>query len=168
MPHKTGGVETLGRRTVMKERKLRMFTVITAAAVVATLAMAGATGTTAIKQRHDAMEDIGEAMQALGAIARKQSPFDAEVVKSSAKTIADRLEKAAGLFPEGSGAGDVETWAKAEIWSDRENFDKNLQGAHAAAVAMQSITDEANFGPALGDLGNSCKTCHEKYRRPKQ
>jgi cytochrome c556 len=142
-------------------------TVIAAFAVVATLAMAAATGTMAIKQRQGAMEDIGKAMKALGAIAKKEEPFDAEVVESSAKTIADRLKKAADLFPEGSGAGDVETWAKAEIWSDRENFDKDLQGAHSAAVAMQSVSDEAAFGPALGALGNGCKSCHDAYRRPK-
>ncbi len=33
---------------------------------------------------------------------------------------------------------------------------------------MQSVTDEAAFGPALGALGNGCKTCHDAYRRPKQ
>ena len=150
----------------MRETKVRMWAVLASVAAVATLAMAAATGTSAIKQRQDAMEQIGKAMKALGAIAKKQAPFDAEVVKSNAVTIADRLTKAAELFPDGSGAGDVETWAKAEIWSDRENFDKDLEGARAAAVAMQSVTDAAAFGPALGALGNGCKTCHDAYRRP--
>ena len=152
----------------MRVTTFRMFIALAAVAAVVSIAGATATGTTAIKERHEAMEDIGQAMKALAAIAKKEAPFDAEVVKASAETIANLLEKAADLFPDGSDKGDVETWAKAEIWTDRENFNKDLQSAHAAAVEMQSVTDEAAFGAALGALGNGCKTCHDKYRRPKQ
>jgi len=152
----------------MRVTTFRMFIALAAVAAVVSIAGATATGTTAIKERHEAMEDIGQAMKALAAIAKKEAPFDAGVVKASAETIANLLEKAADLFPDGSDKGDVETWAKAEIWTDRENFNKDLQSAHAAAVEMQSVTDEAAFGAALGALGNGCKTCHDKYRRPKQ
>ena len=152
----------------MRETKLRMLTALAIAAAVASITLAAVTGTAAIKERQKAMEDIAEAMKALGAIAQKQAPFDAAVVKASAETIANRLNTAADLFPDGSDKGDVETWAKPEIWSDRENFQKGLEKAAAAAVAMQSVTDEAAFGPALGALGNGCKTCHDMYRRPKQ
>jgi cytochrome c556 len=145
-----------------------MWTVLAVAALATTLALTSAAGTEAIKARQAAMEEVGEAIGALAAIAKKEAPFDPAAVKSSAGTIADRLKKAADLFPEGSGAGDVETWAKPEIWSDRENFDKGLETAHAAAVAMQSVTEEAAFGPALGALGNGCKSCHDAYRRPKK
>jgi cytochrome c556 len=30
------------------------------------------------------------------------------------------------------------------------------------------VTEESAFRPALGKLGNSCKECHQTYRRPKQ
>jgi len=153
---------------LMRDTKLWILTVLTAVAAVASIAVAAATGTAAIKERQQAMEDIGRAMGPLGAIAKKQAPFDAEVVKASAETIADRLQKAAELFPDGSDTGDIETWAKAEIWSDREDFKKRFETATAAAVALQSVTDDADFLPALGALGNGCKTCHDPYRRPKQ
>ena len=76
-----------------------------------------------------AMEEINDAMKPLAAIAKKQAPFDAAVVKASATTIADNLKK-------------------------------------AAAVALQSVADEAGFRPALGALGGNCKACHDKYRLP--
>lgn len=152
----------------MKERKLQMLTAIVAIGAVASIAVAAATGTAAIKERQHAMEDVGKAMGPLVGIAKKQAEFDAEVVKASAETIAESLRKAAELFPEGSDTGDVETWAKAAIWSDPEDFQKRFETAIAAAVAMQSVTDEGAFMPALGAVGNGCKTCHDPYRRPKK
>ena len=120
----------------------------------------------AFHDRHMAMEAVGDAMKPLGTIAKKQAPFDAAVVKASATTIADNLKKASSLFPAGSGGG--ESKAKPEIWTDAEGFDREMKEAHAAAVALQSVKDEAAFGPALGALGAKCKSCHDMYRLPKQ
>ena len=135
--------------------------------LVASFAWAAATGTEAIKQRQHEMEGVRDAMMALGAIAKGQQPFDAEVVQASAAKIAGHLEQAAELFPAGSESGDVETWAKPEIWSDRENFDVTLKAAHEAAVELQAVSEAEAFPPALGKLGNSCKSCHDLYRLPK-
>jgi cytochrome c556 len=111
----------------------------------------------AFSDRHAAMQAVGDAMKPLGAIAKKQAPFDAAVVNAKATTIADNLKKAATLFP-----------AKPEIWTDAAGFDKSMKDAHAAAVALQAVKDEAAFGAALGTLGASCKSCHEKYRLPEK
>ena len=120
----------------------------------------------AFHDRHMAMEAVGDAMKPLAAIAKKQAPFDAAVVKANATTIADNLKKASTLFPAGSGGGD--SLAKPEIWSDPAGFEKRMKDAHAAAVALQAVSDEAAYGPALGALGGNCKSCHDKYRLPKK
>jgi len=117
-------------------------------------------------QRHEAMETVQESFKPLRAIAVKESPFDAAVVKKNASTILEKLKEAHGLFPEGSGGGDSR--AKAEIWSDRAGFDKAMQEAQAAAAAMAAVTDEAAYMPAMKTLGGTCKACHDKYRLPKQ
>lgn len=129
--------------------------------------VSGASGSDAIKARQDAMEDINRAMKALGAIAKKETSFDAAVVKRNAGTIADRLKKAETLFPAGSEKGDIETWAKPEIWSDAANFADFLKEAQAAAAALQAVSEEPAFRPALGKLGEACTNCHDMYRRPK-
>jgi cytochrome c556 len=139
----------------------------TLAAGAASVATSSPEGTAAIKARHEAMETIGDAMGPLGAIAKGESPFDAAVVEKNAGTIAENLKKAATLFPEGSDEGDVETWAKAEIWSNSADFELKMQTARTQAEALQAVTEEAAFRPALGKLGNSCKSCHQDYRRPK-
>jgi len=120
----------------------------------------------AYHERHMAMEAVQDAMKPLGAMAKKAAPFDAAAVKANATAIADNLKKAQGLFPAGSGGG--ESRAKPEIWTDAAGFEKGMKDAHAAAVALQAVSDEAAFGPALGALGATCKSCHDKYRLPKQ
>ena len=117
-------------------------------------------------QRHEAMETVQESYKPLRAIAVKEAPFDAAVVKKNATTILEKLKEAHGLFPEGSGGGDSR--AKPEIWSDRAGFDQRMKDAQAAATAMAAVTEEAAFVPAMKTLGGACKGCHDKYRLPKQ
>jgi cytochrome c556 len=150
----------------MKRMKRPMWSAIAVAAAFTISAMA-MTSSESIKQRQKAMEGVRDGMMALGAIAKKQQPFDADVVQQNAAAIAGHLEEAAELFPEGSGAGDVQTWAKPEIWTDREKFDDIFESTHQAAVDLQSVTEADGFLPALGALGNGCKSCHDLYRLPK-
>lgn len=150
-----------------RSTKHALATALVVALAAGTASMADSS-TDAIKDRQQGMKDVGGAMQNLAAIAKKEAPFDAEVVKKNAGTITEALKKATGLFPEDSDKGDVETWAQPEIWSDRADFENKLETAEAEAVALQSVTVESAFPPALGKLGNACKACHQTYRRPKE
>jgi cytochrome c556 len=142
-----------------------MAVAVTAAVTVSAAAM---TATEAIKQRQQEMEGIYQQMGTFGAIAKKERPFDADVVRASATKIANHLAAAAELFPEGSDSGDVQTWSKPEIWTDRERFDELMESSHQAAVELQAVTEAEAFMPALGKLGTSCKSCHDLYRLPKK
>jgi len=135
---------------------------------LAPLALSGEDAAKVIKERQEAMESVRDSMMALAAIAKKQQPFDAEVVKQNAANMAKQLKHAEGLFPAGTDTGDVETWAKAEVWSQPDAFAKLMKETHAAAKAMEGVTDESAFGPALGKIGNGCKNCHDMYRLPKE
>lgn len=152
-------------------RSSRRATLPILALLLATLVLAGlavAAERDPISDRQDEMEGIGDAMKALSGIARKQAPFDAAVVQKNATAIASHLDTAKGLFPEGSDKGGMDTWAKPEIWTHRADFDAKLEAAHAAAVELAQVADEAAYLPALGKLGNACKACHDSYRRPKE
>ena len=141
--------------------------VVALAAGMAAVATSSPEGTKAIEARQESMEGIGDAMGPLAAIAKGEAPFDAAVVERNAGTIAEELKKSGALFPEGSDEGDAETWAKPGIWKDFADFELKMQTARAHAEALQSVTDEASFRPALGKLGSSCRGCHQTYRRPK-
>ena len=153
-------------------RNMKLVVAVAAVAVLAIGAASVATsspeGTAAIKARHEAMESVGDAMGPLAAIAKGEAPFDAAVVEKNGGAIAEGMKKAAALFPEGSDKGDAETWAKKEIWTNFADFELKMQTARAQAEALQAVTEETAFRPALGKLGSSCKSCHQDYRRPKQ
>jgi cytochrome c556 len=152
---------------MMNVKSLRIWGTI-AVAILVTVSAAAITATEAIKQRQKEMEGVRDGMMALGAIAKKEQPFDASVVKDNAAKIANHLATAAELFPAGSDAGEIQTWSKPEIWSDREPFDKIFENTRQAAIDMQSVTEAKAFPPALGKLGTGCKSCHDLYRIPKQ
>jgi cytochrome c556 len=155
-----------GRKFKMSGMRLRIWSAI-AVALVVTFSAAAMTATDTIKERQKTMGGVRDGLMALAAIAKKEQPFDAEVVQTNAVKIADHLAKAAALFPAGSSEGDVQTWAKPEIWTDREHFDEIMESTRQAAVDVQSVTDPAAFPPALGKLGTGCKSCHDMYRLPK-
>jgi len=151
----------------MSTTKRRIWSTIAVTFAVA-ISVAAMTATEAIKERHEAMEGVRDNMMILGAMVKKAQPFDAQVVHDSAAKIAENFSRAADLFPEGSDTGDVKTWAKPEIWTDRANFDKLLDAAHQAAVDLQSVENADELPAALGKLGNDCKSCHDVYRLPKK
>ena len=126
-----------------------------------------ASSTDIIKKRQAAMSGVREGFGSLAAIAKGEAPFDAAVVAKNAGAVEGHLKDAADLFPEGSGEGDVETWAKPEIWADYADFAKKLETAQTSAEALKGVSEESAFRPAFGKLGNSCRACHTDYRRPK-
>ena len=135
---------------------------------IAGLAIAGfvvAATADVIDERQDAMKANSDAMKALSAIAKGEAPFDPAVVQDSGQSIAEGLDTARHLFPEGSGEGD--TRAKPEIWQDKADFERRLDETIAAARNLATVTEEANFMPALANLGNGCKGCHDQYQLPK-
>lgn len=132
-----------------------------------TLALSKTPASGPIQTRQKAMEAVGDAMKSLSGIAKKEAPFDAAVVRKNAESIVANLETARKAFPAGSEKGDVQTWAKASIWSDGAGFAAAMKTSHEAATAMAAVKEEAALGPALKALGGSCKGCHETYRLPK-
>jgi cytochrome c556 len=130
------------------------------------VSVAAMTATEAIQERKKAMEGVRDNLMVIGSIVKKEKPFDAEVVHASAGAIAENLARSADLFPEGSDSGDVATDAKPEIWTDREKFDSLLEASRQAAIDLQSVTAAEDLPPAMGKLGNTCKSCHDLYRKP--
>ena len=119
-----------------------------------------------MKQRHEDYEEIGDAMKLAGRELKGSAP-DLAKVRKSADFIATQAPKAVSWFPAGTGPDVGKTEAKAEIWQKPEDFRAKHAAFVKAAQAFQAATrgtDVAAMRAAQGELGKTCKACHELYR----
>jgi len=104
-----------------------------------------------------------------GGMVKGAIEFDASKAEAAARAIAAIPAKFVKLFPEDS-AGDPDSSAKDEIWSDMKGFlkasDKMTASANAAADAAKVGPDA--FKVAFINMTESCKGCHQLYRLKKE
>jgi cytochrome c556 len=123
-----------------------------------------------------APQQIVEARRA----AFRLSAADFQLVRTAAEKGAD-LRSLAGaarslsqwaailpaLFPAGTGPDVVETRAKAEIWSNRADFERRARDYTEAAARMAEAAaagDMTRGGAAWDVTRETCNACHELYR----
>ena len=138
------------------------------AGLMATSAFAGA-GDDAVKGRQACMKAHGASFGVFMPIMKGEKPFDKAAV--AAAFAAEDAACAAWdkFWAAGAEKGEtLETWAKAEIWSDRKGFETVGGAWYNAATVVKAAGDEAAFKAAIPALGDGCKGCHEKFRRPKE
>ena len=117
-------------------------------------------------ERHEGMEEIGDAMKLVSRELKGSNP-DLAKVREGAGTMAELAPKVSGWFPPGTGPEVGKTQAKAEIWQKPEDFaakTKTFQEAAQAFNAAAQGDDLAAIRAAHGELGKSCKACHDPYR----
>ena len=116
--------------------------------------------------RHEGMEDIGDATKVLSRELKSDGP-DLAKVRENAATIARLAPEVTGWFPPGTGPEAGKTDAKPEIWQKREDFAAKRDAFQRAAQAFNAAAqgnDLAAVRSAFGELGKSCKACHDPYR----
>lgn len=121
------------------------------------------------KVRHDEYSRLGEAFKTLRDATRAGKP-DVAVIRNAAEIVKNASENQYTWYPEGSGpkAG-VKTRAKAEIWSKpgdfanaQKLFEQNAERLSAAAGAGDVAAIRAQYG----EVGKTCKGCHDNFRVP--
>lgn len=120
----------------------------------------------AIKYRKAAFTVMGAHFGRIGAMASGKAPFDAAAAAANADIVSTLSRLPYAGFIEGTASG--ETRAKPEIWTERVKFD-------AAAAKMQEEVAKLNVAAKSGNLdqikvafgaaGQSCKACHDNYRK---
>jgi cytochrome c556 len=117
-------------------------------------------------ERHEGMETIGKTIKALHREFDSSAPNMA-TVKESAKKIADLSQKASNWFQAGTGPDVGKTGAKPAIWQHPDDFTAKLTAFQKAAKTFDDVAakgDAAAAKAAYGDLGKTCKACHDSYR----
>ncbi|WP_284734704.1 c-type cytochrome [Sphingosinicella terrae] len=121
-----------------------------------------------MRARHEHYEEMGDAMKGLGRELKASSP-SVETIQRHAALIAGYGPQILTWFPEGSGPEAGETRAKAEIWSDAATFRERAQAFEAVSARFNQTAQTGNLDAiraGMGELGNACKNCHDRFRAP--
>ena len=116
-----------------------------------------------VKERKDLFKKSQQDIKALYSSIRSG---ELENVKTKAIALAKWGAVMPNYFPEGSGGGVSE--ASAEIWEDFEGF---INAAKTFELSALSVVDAVNQDAedlvisAAKSVGNSCKSCHRKFRK---
>lgn len=119
-----------------------------------------------IQYRQALMKSIGGHVGATAALLSGRIVAEGHL-KVHAAAIAGVTGDVTTYFPKDS--TDEDSAAKPEIWQDWDDFSEKAHAMHDAAIAYNKVV-QADAGPddvraAFKKLTESCKACHEDYRR---
>jgi len=142
-------------------------------AIAATLLAAAAVPASAqvkpedeIRYRQSVMNVIGRAMAPMGAMAQGKAPFNAAVAQRNAALVETMLGLPWESFGPGTDFG-APNKADPRIWKEAAKFKQSADGtqkAVAGLVAAAKSGDAGKFKAAFGEVGKSCKGCHDDFR----
>ncbi|WP_370626474.1 cytochrome c [Polynucleobacter sp. 30F-ANTBAC] len=118
----------------------------------------------AIKYRAATFVVMGAHFSRIGAVVKGEKPFNKEDVAANAAVVASLAHLPWSAFGPGTEGGK----SLPEIWKESDKF-------KAGADKMQKAVAELNTAAKAGDLdtikkafgaaGQSCKACHDNYRK---
>ncbi|QIR15221.1 c-type cytochrome [Shewanella aestuarii] len=120
----------------------------------------------AIKYRKAAFGLIAYNFGDMAAMIKGKKDFNADVFAQRASNVAALSQIPHEGFIAGSDKGNTDALAK--IWSDKADFDAKMtafqENAAKLAVAAKG-TDQNQIKQAFGNTGQSCKGCHDVYKK---
>ncbi|MFQ3249934.1 MAG: cytochrome c556 [Glaciecola sp.] len=122
---------------------------------------------TAVQFRQAVLQLVRSNMGPLGAMAKGQIEYDAEVMNKNALRIEQLATMMDDYFALDTRKFEVKTEASDKIWEEMEDFSSKSHDMINAAANLQKVAtakDVDNYRKAIGDLGATCKACHDKFK----
>jgi cytochrome c556 len=116
--------------------------------------------------RHEHYEELGDAFKVVRDQTRSSNP-DLAAIKTAAKKVHDASVNQEKWFPAGTGPEAGKTQALADIWAKPAEFKAAMKMFSEAAPKLHAAAnagDAAAIKTAFGDVGKSCKNCHDQFR----
>jgi cytochrome c556 len=112
--------------------------------------------------RSETMRAIGGAMGTLGKMAGGEMAYDAEAAEAAKAAMKAAATDTPAAFMTQGGA-DAASEARAEIWTNWDDFVVKATALQDAATALD-VSSAESIGAGMGALGGACKACHTAYR----
>ncbi|AKQ56203.1 c-type cytochrome [Bordetella hinzii] len=145
-------------------KKLTAFIALACAAVAMPAAAQFAKPQDAVKYRQAALTVMASHFSRMQPVVRGQAPYDAAQIKANV----DILKTLAALPWAGFGPGTEGGDAKPEVWSNAADFKDKQQRLVDNVGKLSAAADSGDLAKvraAFGDVGASCKACHDVYRK---
>jgi cytochrome c556 len=112
---------------------------------------------------------IGANFRPVGAVLQGKAEYDSAEIQKRATRVAFLAGLLNEAYPDISNVGEPDTKAKADIWTNRADFDKRLKDfqdhvATLVAVSSKEKTAGDAFKTAAGAVAQDCKGCHDNFR----
>jgi cytochrome c556 len=124
--------------------------------------------TPAQKARHDHYHELGDAFKAVSDQNRKPSP-DFAIIEKNAQFVSDASVDQNKWFAKGTGPEAGKTRALGDIWTKPQDFaaaQKLFSDSAPKLLAAAKSKDAAAVQSSFGEVGKSCKGCHDAFRAP--
>ena len=118
----------------------------------------------AIKYRQSAFVVMASQFGRMQSTVKGQVPYDAAAIKANVALVKTLSTLPWGAFGPGTQG---KSNAKPEVWSDAAGFKAAQTKFEGAVVKLSAAADSGDLyklRAAFGDVGASCKACHDAYR----
>ena len=116
-----------------------------------------------VKYRRNLMESIGGHMSNIVAIVKGEVPYRDNLALHAGQ-LAELAPRALPAFE--TEAMSDKTEALPEIWENWDEFEQSAKTFEEKSLAFSEALksgEMARIGPTLGELGDSCKACHDDF-----
>ena len=129
----------------------------------------GATGI--VKQRMDAMSEMGDAFKVIADMAKGRSEFNIEEVRSATKVLASHAGNIVDHFPDSDESRNSHvSEALPAIWESWEKFEQQAADLESAVTELEKdVTtdlDQRTLRIVFARTAKACSACHDDFRKP--
>ena len=121
----------------------------------------------AIDYRQSALTLMGSHFGRMQPVVKGQAPYDAAQIKANVQLLNTLAELPWAGFGPGTEGGN----ARPEVWTDAAGFQQKRDRLKENLAKLTVAADSGDLDKlraAFGDVGASCKACHDSYRKKKK
>ena len=122
----------------------------------------GADADEVVQTRKDIMAGIGGDMAVLVGVVKGELVLSEKVIKRTLRGMHYLGHASKDAFREQVSGSNVKTTATADVWAQWDKFEGGLEKMNRRIAAAREAVGSDAFGPAMKDVGETCKNCHDK------